>query len=140
MARRGVINLLALMCVLLALFLGNVRGADMSGGSDPRSCETETFLMAIKRQSKDPKYKRGDNPCSKSCGGAGSYCQCRWSMSSCQGTRPDCPVEKTCKPCPRGYTCTGDGKARPPMGSVVDFFAARANDFMASLRGAAPPS
>ena len=93
--------------------------------------------MAIKRQSKG-KYRPGDNPCGQTCKG-NTYCQCKWAVSSCLGTRPDCPVSLSCKPCPSGYKCSGNGFASPPKSSWMS----RVDDLMARLRGAyqkAPPS
>ena len=100
--------------------------------------------MAIRRKQKS--YRAGQNPCGAKCKG-NNYCQCKWNMNSCMGTRPDCPMDLTCKPCPKGYQCNGNGFALPPMSSFVDSVMTRVDDFMARLRGtrhpeaaAAPPS
>jgi hypothetical protein len=117
-----------------------------NGANDPASCQAETFIMAIRRSKGRSGYRAGDNPCGTKCKG-NSYCQCKWNMNSCLGTRPDCPVDLTCKPCPKGYQCNGNGFALPPMESLVSSVMNRVDDFMARLRGtrrpesaAAPPA
>ena len=134
------------MFVRVLLFLVNlaIARAQQNGASDPTSCQRETFLTALRTTSKGT-FKTGANPCGTKCSG-NNYCQCAWSVRSCLGNnRPDCPVTKTCKPCPKGYKCNNkDGSAIPTKANYVASVVDAAQQFMARLRGshiaAAPPA
>ena len=105
------------------------------GSNDPTSCQSETFIMALKRQTLIGKYRAGDNPCSNTLCKGNNYCQCKWAVSSCYGNRPDCPVNTQCRPCPRGYQCNGNGFAFPPMNGLLSSMKNRVYGFITSLRG-----
>jgi hypothetical protein len=94
--------------------------------NDIDNCRYQDFVAARKRMATYPAlFKPTSNPCSKyTCGNAGTYCQCKWRLQNCLGTRYDCPVSYTCSACPRGYTCNGSGfavKKNLPVSSYFDF-------------------
>ena len=125
--RKSSFSLMWLLAALLAL----VAVAQAAyNPQDVDNCRYQDFVAARKRMSTYPQsFNPDSNPCGKSaCGVAGYYCQCKWRLQNCLGTRYDCPVSYTCTACPRGYTCRGNGfiqKNRPrasaPASSFFDF-------------------
>ena len=127
--------------VILFLVLCSMAWAQQSNGAnDPTSCQKETFLTAIRTQSKGT-FKTGDNPC-KSCTG-NNYCQCSWALTNCAGNNLYCPITKTCKPCPPGYKCNNkNGSAKPPKSAMITPYLDAAQQLLSRLRGShtAPPA